>query len=175
MQLTADTDPGWYFVRWEGDLTGSTNPDTILMDADKTVTAVFVQNEYTLTINVTGQGGVDLDPPGGTYAAGTPVQLTANANPGWGFDHWEGDLGGSANPDRLVMDSDQTVTAVFERECFGDLNYDGLVDLADLAELLGGYGLTGGATYEDGDLDADGDVDLADLADLLGVYGTTCE
>ncbi len=57
--------------------------------------------------------------------------------------------------------------------CFGDLDGDDDIDLSDLAQLLGNYGLTG-ATYEDGDLDADGDVDLADLAALLAVYGTTC-
>ena len=56
----------------------------------------------------------------------------------------------------------------------GDLNYDGRVALDDLAELLGHYGATSGATWEDGDLDGDGDVDLADLATLLGAYGTTC-
>ncbi len=61
-----------------------------------------------------------------------------------------------------------------EPTCPGDLDGDNDVDLADLAELLGGYGITEGATYEDGDLDGDGDVDLADLADLLGLYGTTC-
>jgi hypothetical protein len=61
-----------------------------------------------------------------------------------------------------------------ECECWGDLDGDNDVDLADLAELLGQYGLTEGATYEDGDLDGDGDVDLADLAELLGLYGTTC-
>ena len=57
--------------------------------------------------------------------------------------------------------------------CFGDLDGDNDVDLADLAQLLGNYGMTSGAAYEDGDLDADGDVDLADLAALLGVYGPT--
>ncbi len=56
-----------------------------------------------------------------------------------------------------------------------DLDGDGDVDLADLAQLLAHYGMTEGATYEDGDLDGDGDVDLADLAALLAVYGTTCE
>jgi hypothetical protein len=58
--------------------------------------------------------------------------------------------------------------------CFGDLDGDNDVDLADLAQLLANYGMTGGATYEDGDLDADGDVDLSDLAALLAVYGTSC-
>jgi hypothetical protein len=58
--------------------------------------------------------------------------------------------------------------------CFGDLDSDSDIDLADLAQLLGNYTITSGAAYEDGDLDGDGDVDLADLAALLGVYGTTC-
>lgn len=58
--------------------------------------------------------------------------------------------------------------------CPGDLDGDGWVGLADLAQLLANYGTTGGAGFEDGDLDADGDVDLADLAALLAVYDTTC-
>ena len=58
--------------------------------------------------------------------------------------------------------------------CLGDLDGDDDIDLADLAQLLGSYGTTGGAEYEDGDLDGDGDVDLSDLAALLGVYGDTC-
>lgn len=61
-----------------------------------------------------------------------------------------------------------------ECECLGDLDGDNDVDLADLAQLLGNYGTTSGATYEQGDIDADDDVDLADLAALLGAYGTTC-
>lgn len=59
--------------------------------------------------------------------------------------------------------------------CFGDLDDDNNVDIADLAQLLGSYGETSGMTYYDGDLDGDGDVDLVDLAELLGVYGTVCE
>jgi hypothetical protein len=67
-----------------------------------------------------------------------------------------------------------TLTVNPSANCPGDLDGDGDVDLADLAQLLGSYGMTGGAMAEDGDLDGDGDVDLADLAALLGVYGATC-
>lgn len=58
--------------------------------------------------------------------------------------------------------------------CPGDLNGDGYINISDLAQLLGNYGLGAGATYEHGDLDGDGDVDLSDLAALLSLYGTPC-
>jgi len=59
--------------------------------------------------------------------------------------------------------------------CPGDVNHDGAVNLSDLAQLLGHYNMTAGATCEDGDLDNDEDVDLSDLAALLAVYGDTCD
>ena len=59
--------------------------------------------------------------------------------------------------------------------CPGDVNHDGVINLIDLAELLGHYNMTSGATCENGDLDGDGDVDLRDLATLLAVYGDDCE
>lgn len=58
--------------------------------------------------------------------------------------------------------------------CVGDLNGDGVIDLTDLATLLGHYGTPGGALPGDGDLDGDGDVDLGDLAALLARYGAAC-
>jgi carboxypeptidase A2 len=61
-----------------------------------------------------------------------------------------------------------------ECECPGELNGDGVIDLADLAMLLSNYGMPDGATYHDGDVTGDGAVDLSDLAALLSVYGTVC-
>ncbi|MEP0845628.1 MAG: hypothetical protein HRF50_02280 [Phycisphaerae bacterium] len=58
--------------------------------------------------------------------------------------------------------------------CPGDLNGDGVRDLADLSALLSNYGSPAGMTYEDGDMDGDGDVDLADLSAILEVYGLAC-
>ncbi len=58
----------------------------------------------------------------------------------------------------------------------GDVDFDGDVDLSDLADLLSAYGSTFGNSPPDynsqADFDLDGDVDLADLAALLGTYGS---
>ncbi|MCK6623353.1 MAG: hypothetical protein L6Q94_22935, partial [Calditrichia bacterium] len=39
--LTATPDSGWVFAGWSGDLSGSANPDSLLMDGNKSVTAIF--------------------------------------------------------------------------------------------------------------------------------------
>ncbi|MDZ7720714.1 MAG: hypothetical protein U5K72_17990 [Balneolaceae bacterium] len=41
VELNAVPAGGWKFVEWQGDLTGSDNPQTITMDGPKSVTAVF--------------------------------------------------------------------------------------------------------------------------------------
>ncbi len=41
--LTATGNTGWSFACWSGDLSGATNPETITMDGNKTVTAIFTQ------------------------------------------------------------------------------------------------------------------------------------
>lgn len=52
-------------------------------------------------------------------------------------------------------------------DCPGDLNSDGVVDGADLAPLLAGWGATNSAA----DLNQDGSVDGIDLAELLSSWG----
>jgi FlaG/FlaF family flagellin (archaellin) len=111
--LEAIPDDGWSFHEWDGDLTGSVNPTTITMDGDKTVTATFTQNEYALTINTVGSGSVDKLPDQLTYHLGDSVQLTANPVAGSTFSGWSGDLGGSTNPENLIIDADPEVTATF--------------------------------------------------------------
>ena len=39
--LTATADSGWHFVDWSGDLSSSTNPTSITMDAARNITATF--------------------------------------------------------------------------------------------------------------------------------------
>ena len=66
----------------------------------------------------------------------------------------------------------ETITLVYTG-CLGDVNEDGVVDLTDLAIVLGNFGATG-AGLGDGDTDNDGDVDLSDLANILSSFGTSC-
>jgi uncharacterized repeat protein (TIGR02543 family) len=112
--LTADPAEGWMFDHWEGDATGVDNPTTITMDGNKDVTAVFtVTSGYTLTILKVGTGNVSINPDHATYTYGDLVTLTASTGNGYVFDHWEGDLTGSTNPDTIAMTGSKTVTAVF--------------------------------------------------------------
>jgi uncharacterized repeat protein (TIGR02543 family) len=51
--LTAAPDSGWQFDGWSGDLSGSTNPATITMNSNKTVTANFSEVGATGTVGIT--------------------------------------------------------------------------------------------------------------------------
>jgi hypothetical protein len=56
----------------------------------------------------------------------------------------------------------------------GDVDLDFDVDIADLTQLLAGFGTIGGATLAQGDLTGDGDVNLDDLTLMLGSFGASC-
>jgi len=145
VELTATPALGWSCSGWSGDLTGSANPTTILIDADKAVTATFTQNTYTLTVTILGSGSVDLN-NSGPYHYGDIVGLTANPAAGWSFNHWNGDLIGSVNPTTILIDSNKAVTATFTQNTYTltistvgsgvvNLNNSGPYYYADVVEL----------------------------------------
>ena len=105
-------DSGSAFSSWSGDLTGALNPETILVNANKNITAAFIA-QFALTINTVENGSVILNPPGGVYATGTVVTLTPDPDTLYQFDNWSGDLTGSTSPATLTIDSDKTVIANF--------------------------------------------------------------
>jgi len=113
VQLTATADTGWVFDSWGGDLSGSTNPASITMTSNKSVTALFTQNYYTLTITVSGTGSVTKNPDQPTYPYGAVVTLTAEPGAGWAFHSWNGDLTGNQNPTTITINGNKTVTAAF--------------------------------------------------------------
>ena len=132
VQLTSNAAPGWTFTGWSGDLNGSTDPDDVTMNSDKTVTATFTEDCYTLIVNIVGNGAVakDVRIVETCYAYGTEIELTPTADPCWYFDRWEGDLTGNDDPASIIMDGDKTVTAVFLESPTADITLTARYDLA---------------------------------------------
>jgi len=69
-----------------------------------------------LTMAVSPAGAGTTSPAVGThtYGYGNAVPIEASPSTGWKFDHWEGDVTGSTNPDSVTMNGDKSVTAVFD-------------------------------------------------------------
>lgn len=113
VKLTAVPENGWGFSHWEGDLQGRGNPAVIEVDGEKSVTAVFVRLEYTLTVNKQGEGKVSVTPEQAVYYYGDTVELAALPSAGFAFSEWTGDLSGYENPVSITMTDDMELTAVF--------------------------------------------------------------
>jgi|GEM_PF-5244498 len=172
--LTADPDASYLFDHWEldGIDIGSENPTSVLMDEDHNLHAVFVLNEYDLTI--TASEGGTTDPAVGiyTYIAGSDVAVTALADEYHAFDHWEldGIDRGSENPISVSIDDDHGLHAVFELKYIcGDANTDGGVNVGDIVYLIDHVFKNGPAPDPLllGDANSDGGVNVGDIVYLI--------
>ncbi len=111
--LTTIPAQGHIFEHWSGDATGTSKSITLVMDGDKSVAANF-KAQYTLNTNVDPGSGGTITPASGTYDAGSEVTITAVAALGYAFDHWSGNVTGTSTPVTVTMDSDKSITALFE-------------------------------------------------------------
>lgn len=144
--LTASPSQNWGFVEWGGDLDGAENPQTIIMDGPKEVTATF-ERVFTFTTFVTPQEGGQITPEAGVFPRDTTFDVEAIPNEGWGFDRWEGDFTGSINPFSLTMNGNKTVVAHFERLAFS-LNDNTRGDGEILISLVSGTETSDGYLFE---------------------------
>jgi uncharacterized repeat protein (TIGR02543 family) len=114
--LTAVPSAGQQFTGWSGDATGTTNPLSVAMDANKSIMATFSPvspTQYTLEINVNGNGSVSKSPDQAAYNEGTSVSLTATSAAGQQFTGWGGDATGTTNPLNVIMSANKSITATF--------------------------------------------------------------
>lgn len=112
-QLTISATPaiGSRFDHWEGSATGNANQLSILMDADKTITANFIK-QYKLTVAVDPSAG-KVNSNGGLYDAGTSVNLTATPAFPYAFQNWVGADNNNINPTNVTINADKSVSASF--------------------------------------------------------------
>ncbi|MBS3817338.1 MAG: hypothetical protein KGY76_07230 [Candidatus Thermoplasmatota archaeon] len=104
------------------DIDGTTNDGYpfIVLEGDESV-------EYTLTINIVGNGTTEPSEGAHTYKEGTEVTIKATADDGWYFENWTGDYQGPEDEVNITMDSDKDITANFEEGEYYNLtvNVDG--------------------------------------------------
>jgi len=140
VELTATPNPGFVFTSWSGDASGSANPLTVTMNANKNITANFTATSaVTYTLNVTAvNGSVSKNPNQATYNSGSTVQLTATPNAGFMFTSWSGDASGSANPLTVTMNSNKNITA----------NFTAIAQQVLFSSIFGAFGGAAGITNQ---------------------------
>jgi len=121
VDLVAEAGEGYRFVEWTGDVEEIVDiyaAETIItMNGDYSITANFVA-VYDLTTSSTAGGSV-TEPGEGvfTYGDGTVVDLVADADEGYRFDEWTGDVEDIADvydaTTSITMNDDYSITAEF--------------------------------------------------------------
>jgi hypothetical protein len=107
-------DSGYRLGNWTGHFSGTQNPIVFDITKNVTVGAAFVPGpQPTLTVNVVGQGTVDIQPKKNQYLYGELVTLTPRPANGYLFAGWSGGYTGADNPATIVMDDTKAITASF--------------------------------------------------------------
>lgn len=106
--IYASAQPHFYFAHWNDGVT--TNPRTIVLEQDTSFVATFGRCSYTITCNSSNatMGSVS---GGGTAEYLDTISITATANQGFHFTHWQDN---DTNSHRTItVTSNKTYTAYF--------------------------------------------------------------
>lgn len=127
VNLEAQEDGGSIFAGWSGNVPAGAehdNPLEVLMDRDRVITARF-EPVVTLSVEVSGDGTVAVDPEQASFAAGSVVHLTAQPAEGAEFSGWSGDASGTQALLTVTLSADTAILATFVPEGTGPSNPGG--------------------------------------------------
>ena len=116
--VTAPTNlSGYEFTGWSGASTSANPVVTIIMDGNKTLTANYKQNDYTLTVEIypANSGSVSRNPNNNAYTYNQTVTLTATPANGYKFTGWSGAATGISTNATVTMNSNKSLIANFEQ------------------------------------------------------------
>ena len=142
VDLVAEADECYKFVNWTGDTVADPNSatTTITMDGAKNVTANFALFSYNLTVDST-DGGQVTSPEEGThtYDCGTVVDLVAEAEGGYCFDRWTGNVSAItdiyAAETTITTSGNYSITANFIQFAGGNGTAEDPYQIADWYQL----------------------------------------
>jgi hypothetical protein len=111
------------FAGWRGACTG-TAACTVVLDAGKSVAAIFGPSSFRITTAVTGKGKVTSLPTGiacpascsASFKADSTVRLRPQPARGYRFVRWAGSCRGKATTCRLKADRDRSARAIFRKQ-----------------------------------------------------------
>ncbi|MFK7949167.1 MAG: CARDB domain-containing protein [Saprospiraceae bacterium] len=142
--VIATPNSGWAFGSWEenGNTVSSNATYTFIVGSNRTLTATFVQQQYTITTNASPLNGGSIT-GGGTYNGGSSATLTATPNSGWVFDSWkENGVTVSNNATYIfTVTGNRTLDATFVQQQY---------TISMNASPTNGGTMTGGGTYNSG-------------------------
>lgn len=116
LYATPKTSEGYVFAGWSGNYFGTANPDTIVVNGPRQVSANFFVQTHEISISILPEntGSILRIPNKSTFFNGEMVQLKAIPTTGYAFDFWSGDLSGMVNPATLLVSGNKNVTAHFK-------------------------------------------------------------
>ena len=103
---------GWRFVGWTGDVVGATNPVSVNVVSNMTVTAEF-RREWSINATAGSGGSVSLAPISDKYVDGSVVSVTAVPQEGFEFAGWGGDVTNNLNPYDILVTTNRIIRANF--------------------------------------------------------------
>jgi hypothetical protein len=140
-----NTGSGYHFVEWTGSFTGSANPASVTMDGDKSVTANFALDTYTLTYTAGTGGTISGTTPQTVAYGGSGTEVTAEPDAGYHFASWSDGVLTAARTETNVT-ADVNVTASFSP--LGVHNLDSGLYFATLTAAINDAGTLPGHTLQ---------------------------
>ena len=120
VRLTAVPSDLWTFVGWTGAIESTEAVVELTITEAKEVSAVFIKEQYPLTINIEGEGSVTEEVISSgkleDYESGTVIRLTAVPDSQWQFVGWSGSIESTNSVVELTMTEAKEVSAFFIRK-----------------------------------------------------------
>ena len=114
VRVVAEADSGSIFGGWVELNDAVTSTVMLTMTAPTTMTARFEPQMVAVNTSTQGRGTVMVAPDASSYSYGETIAIRAQAEDGWIFVGWAGDIAGSEEILTIDLRADLTAIAVFE-------------------------------------------------------------